>query len=244
MDELLSFTVGETYTNDQIRFSLDLENLGGIRPSLDANGRVRHVTIMTAAEESSRLRTENPYCDRNEGSILIYTAQGREGDQALSGRNKRLIEQYQVPTPFFGFANIGRQTYRFLGLLELIRHYQENQLDTKRTLRKVWIFEFRIHDFPDIVPIKGAASLSASILAESRRRGLAVDSEREVATLPENSIETGQPPPPEVEDVRSRLFQYTPYDFEHFIKLLLENSGFVNVSVTVASGDGGIDGNA
>src|SRR5437868_2781352 len=116
MDKLSSFTVGDTYTNDQIRFSLDLENLGGIRPALDAMGRVRHVAIMTAVEDSGRLSTENPYCDRIEGNILIYTAQGREGDQALSGRNKRLIEQYEAPTPFFGFANIGRQTYRFLGL--------------------------------------------------------------------------------------------------------------------------------
>lgn len=32
MRELTFFTVGETYTNDQIRFALDLENLGGIRP--------------------------------------------------------------------------------------------------------------------------------------------------------------------------------------------------------------------
>ena len=132
MNKVTFFKVGETYTNDQIRFSLDLENLGGIRPSLDSNGNVRHVAIMTAAEDSGRLLSENPYRDRIEGNILIYTAQGREGDQALAGRNKRLVEQYAVPTPFFGFANIGRQTYRFLGLLELLRHYQENQADKKR----------------------------------------------------------------------------------------------------------------
>jgi hypothetical protein len=83
MNKIDQFKVGETYTNDQIRFSLDLENLGGIRPSLDSNGTVRHVAIMTAAEDSGRLSAENPYHDRIEGNILIYTAQGREGDQAL-----------------------------------------------------------------------------------------------------------------------------------------------------------------
>jgi restriction system protein len=41
-----------------------------------------------------------------------------------------------------------------------------------------------------------------------------------------------------------QLFQFSPYDLEHFIKLVLERSGFVNVSVTRASGDGGIDVNA
>src|SRR5271169_3932624 len=184
MNKVTFFTVGETYTNDQIRFSLDLENLGGIRPSLDSNRNVRHVAIMTAAEDSGRLPTDNPYHDRIEGNILIYTAQGREGDQVLAGRNKRLVEQYSVPTPFFGFTNIGRQTYRFLGLLELLRHYQENQADKKGALRKVWLFEFRIHDQPDVVPIENAQAISASLLAESGRNTPLGSLEREVAHLP------------------------------------------------------------
>ncbi len=129
------FKVGEVYTNDQIRFSLDLENLGGIRPALDASRNIRHVAIMTAAEDSGKLKIENPYNDRIEGDVLIYTAQGREGHQQLAGRNKRLGEQYIVPTPFFGFINLGRQTYRFLGLLELLRHYQETQADKTGNLR-------------------------------------------------------------------------------------------------------------
>lgn len=244
MDKLTFFEVGKSYTNDQIRFSLDLENLGGIRPSLDARRNLRHVAVLTAAEDSGKLPTENPYQDRIEGNILIYTAQGREGDQSLVGRNKRLVEQYSAPTPFFGFTNIGRQTYRFLGLLELLRHYQENQADKKGAIRKVWIFEFRIHEQPAVVPIDAAASISASILAESRRNGPLGRLEREVSPLPEGDAETGGTTPVEVETVRVRLFQFNPYDFEHFIKLVLERSGFVKVSVTRAAGDGGIDVNA
>jgi hypothetical protein len=242
MNDLTFFKVGETYTNDQIRFALDLENLGGIRPSLDSNRNVRHVAILTAAEDSGRLPTENPYHDRIEGSILIYTAQGREGDQVLTGRNKRLVEQYSLPTPFFGFTNIGRQRYRFLGLLELLRHYQENQADKKGSLRRVWVFEFRIHDKPEVVPIEDSASISASLLAESRRSEPLGTSEREVAPLPEDEAEATAPV--ERETVRVRLFQFAPYDLEHFIKLIFERTGFVRVSVTRASGDGGIDVNA
>jgi hypothetical protein len=241
MNKITCFKVGEIYTNDQIRFSLDLENLGGIRPSLDSARNVRHVAIMTAAEDSGRLPTENPYHDRIEGNILIYTAQGREGDQGLASRNKRLVEQYTIPTPFFGFTNIGRQTYRFLGLLELLRHYQENQADKKGDLRKVWLFEFRIHDEPELVPIADAKSISASLLAESRKNTPLGGAEREVAPLPQGGEEIGGISPAEVETVRMRLYQFTPYDFEHFIKLVLERSGFVRVSVTRASGDGGID---
>jgi len=244
MNELTFFKVGDIYTNDEIRFALNLENLGGIRPSLDSSGNVRHVAIMTAAEDSGRLPIENPYHDRIEGNVLIYTAQGREGDQVLAGRNKRLVEQYAVPTPFFGFTNIGRQRYRFLGLLELLRHYQETQGDKKGSLRKVWLFEFLIHEQPQVVPIKDAPSISASLLAESRRNNPLDSAEREVAPLPEDRYEAEVTTPIELETVRVRLFQFTPYDLEHFIKLVLERSGFVKVSVTRASGDGGIDVNA
>jgi hypothetical protein len=244
MNKLTFFTVGETYTNDQIRFSLDLENLGGIRPSLDSSRRVRHVAVMTAAEDSGRLQIENPYRDRIEGNILIYTAQGREGDQVLTGRNKRLIEQYSAPTPFFGFTNIGRQTYRFLGLLELLRHYQENQADIRGTLRRVWVFEFLIHSRPETVPIEEAGSISAALLAEARRTGELARSEREVTSLPQTSSAVVGATVGDLEAVRGRLFQFAPHDFEHFIKLVLECSGLVDVSVTRASGDGGVDVNA
>ena len=92
MTPLQEFRVCELYTNDQIRFSLGLENLGGIRPSVDPQKSLRHVAILTVAEEAGRNRSENPYSDRIEGDVLTYTAQGREGDQQLTGRNKRLLE--------------------------------------------------------------------------------------------------------------------------------------------------------
>ena len=243
MIALDSFRVGETYTNDQIRFTLDLENLGGIRPSLDATGRLRHVAVMTAEEGTGKLMAENPYRDRIEGNVLLYTAQGRKGDQALAGRNKRLVEQYEVPTPFYGFANVGRQTYRFLGLLELLRHYQENQADVRRNLRKVWVFEFLIHDQPEIVPVGQAATISASLIAESRFNNAKEAAERDVEAIvnspPGNSAGLA-----DLEMVRSSILRLRPVEFELFVKTVLEHSGFADVSVTPASGDGGIDVNA
>jgi HJR/Mrr/RecB family endonuclease len=190
------------------------------------------------------LQIENPYHDRIEGNVLTYTAQGREGDQDLTGRNKRLVEQYTSPTPFFGFANIGRQTYRFLGLLELLRHYQESQADKTGALRKVWLFEFRIHDTPDVVPIAEAKSISASLLADSRRSMPLGSLERELAPTAQGRDERDGTTLAEVEAVRVKFFQFTPRDFELFIKRVLERSGFVQVTVTRASGDGGIDLNA
>jgi len=242
MTAIAAFQVGELYTNDQIRFSLGLENLGGIRPSVDSRKNLRHIAIMTAAEESGKLQSENPYNDRVEVDILLYTAQGREGDQELSGRNKRLLEQYTVPVPFYGFVNVGRQTYRFMGLLELLRHYQETQADTRGSLRKVWLFEFRIHRTPNIVPIDQARTLCAQLLDESRRKHPLSDLERDVSDTGTQEQGTGAAAVSfEVENLRSRLTQIRPQEFEHLIKALMEVNGFRGVSVTRVSGDGGID---
>ena len=83
-----------------------------------------------------------------------------------------------------------------------------------------------------------------ALLAESHRKSLVEGPEREVASLPQGQPDVGGSPPVELEAVRAQLSQFAPYDFEHFIKLLLERSGFVKVSVTRASGDGGVDVNA
>ncbi len=245
MNLVTEFRVGDLYTNDQIRFALAVENLGGIRPALNAEGNLRHVVVLTAAEDSGKLHSENPYHDRIEGDVLTYTAQGRVGNQELAGRNKRLIEQYASPVPFFGFVNVGKQTYRFLGLLELLRHSQEMQADRTKQLRKVWLFEFRIHPLPTIVPIEHARSLTEAILLESRRENPAAELEREVAKLgKETDAETPVQNPVELETIRGQLIQVEPIKFEHLVKSLMERSGFRDVSTTVASGDGGIDINA
>ena len=71
---LTEFIVGEKYTNDQIRFALNVENLGGIRPSVDKNKKLNHLAILTTTEMYEKNISENPYKDRIENNILIYTA--------------------------------------------------------------------------------------------------------------------------------------------------------------------------
>lgn len=245
MNQVTQFKVGDLYTNDEIRFALEVENLGGIRPSVDEQRNLLHVAVLTAAENSGKMRTDNPYHDRIEGDVLTYTAQGREGDQELAGRNKRLVEQYSVSVPFYGFINVGKQTYRFLGLLELLRHSQEMQMDKWKKLRKVWMFEFRIHTAPAVVPIQHARDITGVLLAESRKQNPLVELEREVSGLPaEVSAIPVMGSPVEVETVRSNLMQVAPIKFEHLVKALMEKNGFRDVQVTTASGDGGIDINA
>lgn len=184
--------------------------------------------------------------DRIEGDILLYTAQGRAGDQQLTGRNKRLIEQYTAPIPFYGFINVGRQTYRFLGLLELLRHYQELQVDKRGELRKVWLFELRIHSQPEVVPIDQAQAISSYLLSESRRQNPLSELEREVTDyLPDDEQQSDVTLfSSEIEILRGRLTQISPYRFEDLISKIMGINGFKDVAVTKASGDGGIDINA
>ncbi len=234
---LTEFVVGEKYTNDQIRFALDLENLGGIRPAVDGSKNLRHLAIMTAAHTYEKNIAENPYNDRIENGVLTYTAQGRRGHQEITGRNRRILEQYSAPCPFYCFANEGRQVYTFLGLLELLRHYQEQQIDSRNELRLVWVFEFRIHSEVNVVPIAQARDLTASFLVD---RESSVPEERELVVLtPEASVADATFY--EAEHIRSQLIQINPYRFEIFVKDVVERHGFERVIVTRASQDGGID---
>lgn len=243
MEDLTAFQVGTTYTNDQIRFSLQIENLGGIRPALDSAKNLRHVAIMTAALDSGKVTIDNPYQDRIEGDILVFTGQGRTGDQQLSGRNKRLTEQYTNVLPIFGFVNEGRQSYRFLGLLELLRYHQEIQADRHDLLRKVLVFEFKIHSMPETVPIAHAREITSELLAARLATVEIEEQDREVVELSTELPRESLPAPSqiEIEHIRAALARVSPYNFEHLVKTLMERSGFVEVQVTRASADGGID---
>lgn len=241
MRDINEFIVGQRYTNDEVRLALRVENLGGIRPSLDEQGNIRHLAIMTAAEGYRKVSRENPYYDRIEDDILLYTAQGRQGDQLLAGRNKRLIEQYDIPIPFFCFVNHGNQVYEFLGLLELVRHYQEMQVDNRHSPRKVWVFELKIHRQPEIVPIDQAWTISAALLGD-RNRPAAIADERELAELPSSSVLQDNPEQLyDLEAIRSQMLDVHPYVFEKLVAAILKCSGFASVNVTRRSGDGGID---
>ena len=241
---ITEFKVGEKYTNDQICFALNIGNLGGIRPSISATKRLNHLAILTTAEQYAKNVSENPYHDRIENNVLIYTAQGRTGDQEISGNNKRILEQYANSIPFYGFSNEGRQTYTFLGLLELLRHYQEYQIDRKNVLRKVWVFEFYVHSNIPIIPIQNAKDIMASIFKETRKSSEITREEREVVSLETQQSVSPETVNYEIEEIRSHLIQINPYHFESLVRDIVEANGFINVTVTPPSQDGGIDINA
>lgn len=237
-------TVGQLYSNEDIFRSLGVANAGGIRLSIDDKTVIRAV-IMTS-DQSFHRAWENPYHDRLEGSVLTYTAAGKFGQQTLAGANSRLIEQKAHNFPMHGFAlvasrrdrTVGAKRWRYLGMLEYLRHYPDTQLDADGRVRAVWLFEFKIHDEPQVMPLAAEKAVADEILTASRLQAADTCDDDEIIQ------ETSQPQAGEVrriEEVRSKLLAMEPRRFEVFVKELLVHCGFRDVCVTRFTADGGID---
>ena len=227
--------------------SLKVSNAGGIRVSVQ-NKAVLRAVVMTSVQ-GVHAALENPYHDRLEDGVLTYTAAGRLGEQTLVGVNNRLIEQRTLDFPIHGFvlvasrrdASVGPRRWRYLGLLEYVRHYSDTQLDAGGKVRKVWLFEFRIHESQAVVPIELDAAVSKQLLAASRLQAAAESDDDEIVN------ENGNRKAEEIErleQVRGKLLALEPQRFELFIKELLVHCGFLDVCVTRFSADGGVDVNA
>jgi Restriction endonuclease len=238
--------IGQVYSNDEIFRSLKVSNAGGIRISLQHKSILRAV-IMTSVE-SFHGSGENPYHDRLEGDVLTYTAAGKLGEQTLAGVNQRLIEQQKFNFPIHGFIliasrrdrSVGAKRWKYLGLLEYLRHYPDTQLDVEGKFRRVWLFEFKIHDEQRVLPLELEVATSSRMLITSRLQAVNKSDDDEIvdeSSLLQTGIE-------QIEQVRGRLLAMEPRKFEFFIKDLLLHCGFLDVCVTKFSADGGVDVNA
>jgi len=248
----IHFQVGDLYANEEIQAALNVGNAGGIRVRLNDERQPQRIVVLTSSPDT-RLQTENPYGDRIEDDILIYTAGGCEGDQTLGGVNKRIPQQLTNDFPIYGYEIIesrratrgNAKRWRFIGLLEYVRHYPETQLDIKRQLRQVWSFEFRIHTDPSNIIPKHEQPLMTTLLSESRSRFENDNEERDVSLSQsfDSDVQIADDPVA-IETERSRLLSLAPDEFEFLVKDILVATGFERVSVTRFSQDGGIDVNA
>src|ERR1039457_6700872 len=236
--------VGHLYSNEEIFKSLKVGNVGGIRLSLLDKAVLRAV-IMTSVQDFHGTG-ENPYHDRLEGVILTYTAAGKLGQQTLAGVNSRLIEQRTSNFPIHGFVLIasrrdkviGPKRWKYLGLLEYLRHYPDTQLDADGKVRKVCLFEFNIHQEQKVLPLGIEAAVSNQILIASRLL-VAEHSDDDDIIAESNHPHTEDIEG--IEHVRGKLLAMAPRNFEVFIKDLLVHCGFSDVCATRFSADGGVD---
>ena len=246
-----SFNVDEFYSHEEIYASLGVGNAGGLRISVDEYSLVKRMVVFTSAPTARQLK-ENPYHDRVEGDILVYTGTGKEGDQSLSGVNLRIAPQRLELFPIYGFMIMtsrrdrqqGPKRWRFLGMLEYLRHYQDFQIDVRGLVRNTWLFEFRIHCTPQTILVDDDRAISATLLNRESSQGNLLEDDRQVAISacsPESdSVYSVQM----IEQIRSRLLRLDPRDFEFVIRDVLLRTNFDDVTVTKYSQDGGIDLNA
>lgn len=243
--EVLS--IGQSYSNEEIYQALGVGNAGGVRIKLDSLGEVRRAALFTAFSTSRQI-SENPYKDRIEGDVLVYTGTGRSGDQAVSGVNARLHQQPERGFPMYGFAQtgsrrsatIGAKRWAFLGLLDLLRSNQERQLDASGKWRTAWVFELYVHS--KLKDVAVALDRETAEVARQTSGWQLKPLDREIP----KSTESDRPLPDIdiLEPIRKKLLAIEPRRFETFIKELLVNTGFEKVEVTRYSQDGGIDVNA
>jgi len=238
-----TFQVDDLYSNDTIGSLLGVGNAGGIRPKLNTDGSIRRLVILTALP-TAKVAAENPYHDRVEGNVLIYTGKGLRGDQELGGLNKRLTEQFEKRFPVWCFQQtasrrdktVGKERWKFLGLLSLIRFHRENQLDADGQFRSVWLFEFDIAGEPaniavndDVVSAEQAFLHSMSGRSSDATDRLLADEVSDPAT--EVALER----------LRGWLLAQHPREFEFIVKRAFDAAGYRDVAVTRYSQDGGID---
>lgn len=246
-----SFEVGNLYTNEEIFKTLQVSNAGGVRPSVK-DRVVKRLVIMTSLADT-KIKQENPYHDRLEKDTLTYTAEGKLGDQTLSGKNRRIPDQADLDYPIHGFIQVasrrdrkfGPRRWKYLGLLEYLRYYPEHQLGTDQQLRQVWMFEFKVHQTVPTVPVRYDHQTSVELLKESRTRSLLNDDDRQIDR--EECVEGDEEQKKEfaaLETLRGKLLNVSPQRFEVVISELLRHTGFEKVHVTQYSQDGGVDVNA
>lgn len=243
----MQFEIGGLYSAEEIQQRLAVGNAGGIRVSLDGKRQVRRVVLLTAAP-TAKIQRENPYHDRIEGDVLVYAAAGLHGDQTLGGVNKRLALQPNSLFPIYGFRlnesrrKAGVRRWEFLGLLQFLRLYPDNQIDRAGTLRKAWIFELRVCvEFAKVGLSEERALTSAAF------NNFKFDGEREARVDAEQLLQPAsaiRSDAEAVERVRAKIFALDPRSFELLVQQALERTGFVDVSVTRYTADSGIDVNA
>lgn len=126
--------IHETVTNEEICKTFLCSPQGGMRRSFRTNSLV----LISGTKRSV-------YVDRWDGSIFHYTGMGLHGDQSLyDGQNWTLVSSPKNGVKVYLFAALEKNRYRFEGQAELAADpYQEQQIDSERRSRVVWVFPLR-----------------------------------------------------------------------------------------------------
>ncbi|MGC8999235.1 MAG: YDG/SRA domain-containing protein [Candidatus Bathyarchaeia archaeon] len=115
----------------------------GMRYNGSLNEGIRHVVLITVLHKTPEESLRNPYNDRLEGDILLYTGEGRVGDQKMVRGNLVLKRQMLEGYPVVVFEKKTPGRYMFLGQYNVLSVGREIQPDIKGQKRKVFLYKLK-----------------------------------------------------------------------------------------------------
>jgi len=139
---------GDFLSNRDISRIFNVCTRRGIRYSGNLRTNIHHVVLTTVLSKTPEESVENPYNDRFEGESLLYTGEGRLGDQQMTRGNLALKMQIEKRFPIYVFQKRSPGKYMFLGQYNVVSVQTEKQYDVHGTLRNVFIFKLeKVSDF-------------------------------------------------------------------------------------------------
>jgi len=133
--------VGETLSNRDISRMFNVSAQRGIRYSGSLMSRISHVVLTTALHKRLEDLVRNPYQDRKIDDRLLYTGEGRYGNQQMTRGNLVLKQQMERNYPVYVFEKKSPGRYVFLGQYRVLSVRNETQNDSGGKERQVFLFE-------------------------------------------------------------------------------------------------------
>jgi 5-methylcytosine-specific restriction protein A len=138
---IVSLKEGQILTNREISRIFDVCACRGIRYKGSIKSRICHIVLIAAFNKMPEDSVRNPYHDRKIDDRIIYTGEGRRGDQKMIRGNLVLVRQMQENFPLYLLEKKSPGKYVFLGRYKVINVKNEIQRDSDGEERKVFIFE-------------------------------------------------------------------------------------------------------
>lgn len=134
---------GDTLSNREISRIFGVCAQRGVRYSGSLQKGIKHVVLITVLHKTPEESLRNPYNDRVEDDILLYTGEGRVGNQKMTRGNLALKRQMTEGYPIFVFEKKTPGKYVFLGRYIVSLVQRETQPDIKGQTRKVFLYKLK-----------------------------------------------------------------------------------------------------
>lgn len=135
---------GSVLSNREISRIFNVCTRRGIRYRGNLKGDIKHVVLITVLRKTPEENVQNPYNDRMVGKYLLYTGEGRVGDQRMEKGNLALKMQMEKKYPVYVFEKKTPGRYQFLGQYDVKSVYVETQPDVNGRERKVYLYKLEM----------------------------------------------------------------------------------------------------